>query len=184
MLAILSSQRQTGKTCWLESAVARASRAGIPTYGVLAPGRWRRLPTGALEKTGIDNVLLPGTIRIVFATAAASGCGWDFSDGAIARVNEHLTGLRSCAAAARPGLLAIDELGPLELVRGKGLTEALTLLDLGPQPAWPHAIVVVRPELCDQATQRFSAAWGTPAVFGPMPKDADPVLCALGLGEA
>ena len=57
-------------------------------------------------------------------------------------------------------LLVVDELGPLELKRGEGLTHAVRLLERGPAPAWPHAVAVVRPALVPLAKERFQAAWG------------------------
>lgn len=62
--------------------------------------------------------------------------------------------------AARPGLLVVDELGPLELRRGAGLTEALALLAEGPTPAWPHALVVVRAGLAKEAAALLGPTWG------------------------
>lgn len=61
--------------------------------------------------------------------------------------------------AARPGFLVVDELGPLELRRGAGLTEALALLAEGPTPAWPHALVVVRAGLAKEAAALLGPAW-------------------------
>ena len=69
-------------------------------------------------------------------------------------------GNASLARAARPGLLVVDELGPLELRRGAGLTEALALLAEGPTPAWPHALVVVRAGLAEEAAALLGPAWG------------------------
>lgn len=62
-------------------------------------------------------------------------------------------------ASAAPGLLIVDELGRLELQRGEGLTEAVALLRQGPTSAFPHALVVVREELVDEAERQLRAAW-------------------------
>lgn len=163
MLFILTGGVRTGKTTWLEARVRELGAAGVPVRGVLAPGVWR-----AGEKVGIGNVLLPSRERVLLATPAASGCagglGWDFDANALARVNAHLAALRPGGAA---GLLAIDELGPLELRRGAGLTEALALLDAGPAPAWPHALVVVRSALAEEAAARLCPAWGPVELIRP-----------------
>lgn len=140
---------------------------------------------GRYEKRGINNLLLPQGQLIPFARrkdlAAAEGSadphsqsaraqlGWAIDDRAISRVNDHLAGLLQ-DPPAQPGLLVIDELGRLELMRGEGLTSAMTLLEAGPSPVAHHALVVVRAGLLDTALQlaadRFSA-WGEIRAIGP-----------------
>ena len=158
MLFILTGDIRSGKTTWLEARVRELEAAGDPVYGVLAPGVWR---DG--EKMGIQNVLLPSHERVLLATPAEDGCstglGWDFDANALARVNAHLTELAATSGDMRPGLLVIDETGPLELRRGEGLTAALELLDAGPTPAWPHALVVVRSALAEEVAARLKPVW-------------------------
>lgn len=178
MLLILTGQIRTGKTTWLRARVGALEAAGVACYGVTAPGVW----DGRGRKVAIDNELLPGTLRVRLARAAdpaeAGGMAWDFDADALARVNAHLAGLRggepnggepredsphedaSPARSARPGLLVVDELGPLELRRGAGLTEALALLAEGPTPAWHDALVVVRAGLAKEAAALLGPAWG------------------------
>lgn len=168
MLFILTGDIRTGKTTWLEARVRDLEAAGVPVRGVLAPGVWR---DG--EKVGIENVLLPSRERVLLATPAASGCsrgpGWDFDEAALAHVNGHLATLAATTAEkdARAGLLVIDEIGPLELRRGGGLIAALSLLDAGPAPAWPHALVVVRSSLAEEAAARLRPAWGLVELIRP-----------------
>ena len=64
-------------------------------------------------------------------------------------------------------MLAMDELGRLELLRGCGLTNALAILDAGPTPQFPNAIAVVRETLLDEARRRFEPRWGKPIAIGP-----------------
>lgn len=183
MLLILTGQIRTGKTTWLRARVGALEAAGVACYGVTAPGVW----DDRGRKVAIDNELLPGQGRVRLARAAdpaeTGGMAWDFDAAALARVNAHLAGLRgdrphesgpagdtlredsphedaSPARSARPGLLVVDELGPLELRRGAGLTEALALLAEGPTPAWPHALVVVRAGLAKEAAALLGPAWG------------------------
>ena len=170
MLFILTGDVRTGKTSWLRARTSELEAAGVPVRGVLAPGVWR---DG--EKVGIENELLPSRERVLLATPAKKGqspidrCGWDFDAEALARVNAHLSGLAATTGEkdARPGLLAVDEIGPLELRRGGGLTEALTLLDAGPAPAWPHALVVVRSALAEEAAARLRPPWGSVELVHP-----------------
>ena len=166
MLFILTGDIRSGKTTWLAAGVRELEAAGGPVRGVLAPGVWR---DG--KKVGIENVLLPSHERVLLATPAEEGCstglGWDFDANALARVNAHLTELAATSGDMRPGLLVIDEIGPLELRRGEGLTAALELLDAGPTPAWPHALVVVRATLAEDARTRFAQSWRSVELLSP-----------------
>ena len=132
--------------------------------------------------------------------------GWEISDAAIAQVNAHFDDLAKAAGgkaaagadgargtttpgtvgpcAAHSGcLLVVDELGRLELLRGQGLTSALALLDAGPAPAFPHALVVVRETLIDQARERFANVWGNPVAIGPDDDARLAVRRAFGLNS-
>ena len=166
MLFILTGGIRTGKTTWLKARVRELEAEGVPVRGVLAPGVWR---DG--EKVGIENVLLPSRERVLLATPAEDGCstglGWEFDAAALARVNAHLVGLAADSGDAQPGLLVIDEVGPLELRRGAGLTAALELLSGGPKPAWPHALVVVRSALAEDARTRFAQSWRSVELLSP-----------------
>ena len=75
----------------------------------------------------------------------------------------------------RQSLLVVDELGRLELIRNQGLTSALALLDEGPNPAFPHALIVVRDVLVDLARERFAPSWGDPALVSPT-QDAEEAI--------
>lgn len=188
MLLILTGQIRTGKTTWLRARVGALEAAGVACYGVTAPGVWDdRGRKAAIDNELLPG---QGRVRLARAAdpAEAGGMAWDFDAAALARVNAHLAGLRgdgphesgqrgsgpagdmlredsphkdaSPVRAARPGLLVVDELGPLELRRGAGLTEALALLAEGPTPAWPHALVVVRAGLAKEAAALLGPAWG------------------------
>ena len=167
MLFILTGDIQAGKTTWLEARVRELEAAGVPVCGVLAPGVWR---DG--EKVGIENVLLPSREHVLLAKPikrgqSPFGLGWEFDAEALARVNAHLTELAAAAGDMRPGLLVIDEIGPLELRRGAGLAEALKLLDAGPAPAWPHALVIARTALAEEVATRLEPVWGRCALILP-----------------
>lgn len=185
MLLILTAPIQTGKTRWLEALISELASCGVTSYGVVAPGRWHREPeSGELVKDGIDNVLLPSGERVRLAEAArghdgTAGLGWSFDANSLARVDSHFAELASQADGA-PGLLVVDELGPLELKRGEGLVHAVELLERGPAPAWPHAIVVVRPALVLLAKERFQAAWGDLEPIVPGDDARELVLRLLG----
>lgn len=110
MLLILTGNVQIGKTRWLQRCVSRLEEAGVACHGVLAPGTWKETDQG-LEKTGIDNLLLPSHKVVPFARrndlakrdgafdpnsqAARANLKWHISDDAVARVNAHFARLRS-----------------------------------------------------------------------------------------
>ncbi|MDO4443250.1 MAG: hypothetical protein Q4B69_05180 [Slackia sp.] len=196
MLLLLTGDVQIGKTRWLQKAVAFLEQAGISCQGVLAPGTWVEKDDGSLDKTGIDNLLLPGHEIVPFARradiaqksgcfdaesqAAKAGLKWHISDDAIARVNEHFRMLRTGEAARNQNderasrvdgkaILFIDELGQLELLRDEGLTEAVSLLAQGPRDAYEHAIVIARDKfgLPEYVEDRFGAIWGGSVRISP-----------------
>lgn len=180
MLFILTGEFEIGKTRWLEAELAYLRANGVPAAGVIAPGIWERTPDG-FEKQGIDNVLLPEGRRIRFALRrdlssegvveaahANETCfKWRIEEDAVNQVNDLFRVLiaKREEAVAFPSLLVVDELGPLELVRGAGLTQALSLLDMGPSQAYPHALIIVRPALVECACKRFTSAWGEPVML-------------------
>lgn len=177
VLFYLTGDIQIGKTRWLESLIDELCRLGVPTYGVVAPGRWIERPEG-FEKLGIDNVMLPQGTRVAFAEPAERG--WTFSVDAIKRVNRHMDELFSQRNEAPSGLLAIDELGWMELSGNRGLTEAVRLIDAGPASAFPHALVVVRETLLPKALARFeNAGWGVSCVVAPDNPSLEKVKAAL-----
>ena len=203
MLFILTGDVQTGKTRWLESLINSLNENGISAQGVLAPGVWRSgndpdaveeyIDENGFEKIGIDNVLLPDDKRIPFARrrdiAEAEGLLnpnaqsekanllWHIDEDAIIKVNDHLASLPHATAHSK-SLLVIDELGRLELLRGGGLVEALNLLEQGPNTTFPHALVIVRAALLDDAKTRFPL-WGEPTLIYPDCESANQVLSAF-----
>ncbi len=137
--------------------------------------------------------------------ARAAQLGWAISDEAIDEVNKHFSRLAQQAnrvqrmaclhdegaqaegvaaqaeGATAPGLLVVDELGRLELMRGCGLTSAMELLDRGPTRMFPHALVVVRETLLDAAVERFEPTWGSAVAIGPTEEARTQLFEAYGL---
>lgn len=156
----------------------RRDRRGTPVVN-------KYVDANGFEKTSIDNVLLPSGERIPFARrldlAAQEGkidadsqssqakLFWNISDEAIAQVNAHFEQLREgpvANSAQAPGLLVVDELGRLELLRGEGLTEAMQTLEEGPTETLRHALIVVREQLLPHLGGRF-AKWGEQVQLAP-----------------
>lgn len=223
MLFLLTGDVQIGKTRWLEQLCDDLSARGVLVAGVLAPGVWQPCASdvkrreadgvnrcafadsgqhdvseqGALEKLGIDNVLLPKGERIAFARrrdlALAEGLFdarsqsesaqlvWHISDEALARVNAHFAMLSSadCFVGAHASLLVVDEVGRLELECGGGLTEAMALLQAGPTERFSHALVVVRNTLLERAYSQFAPVWRDCAVIVPGDTDREAVLARV-----
>lgn len=208
MLFVLTGEIQGGKTRWLEGLIDELAEAGVVCAGVTAPGIWRECakPTaeagdaGTFEKLGIRNRLLPDGTLIDFALrsdiaqregaydeasqSAQARLGWAIADDALGRVNAHLDSLAASGSSTPPSgavsrLLVIDEVGRLELLRGRGITSALALLDAGPTPAYSHALIVVRAQLLETACRRFAPAWGEPHVIEPGEEARRLVLATL-----
>lgn len=180
MLFLLSAPPQTGKTRWLEQLAYDLHKANKECIGVIAPGIWREHPDGTFEKRGIQNILLPTREQIHFADrrdlAAAAGkpaqdtqsrsahLRWAIDDTAIDAVNAHFRALGESnltSESKKSQILIVDELGALELVHHKGLSNALDLLCRGPHGRIAHAIAVVRPDLVPRAYERLQGAWQT-----------------------
>ena len=203
MLFLLTGDVQIGKTRWLEQLLGDLEEKGIMPYGVLAPGVW--VPSEGpeaneqgFEKLGIDNVLLPQKERLRFADridlakrdgtydanaqAGRMGLGWHISDEAIARVNAHLANIPNLLEEnSGQGILVIDELGRLELHKGKGLIEAMRLLDEGPRPGLDNAILIVRETLVDEAETRYAKRWNGSCRISPDAQGLAQIECVLGL---
>ena len=203
MLFILTGDVQTGKTRWLEKLIDSLHENGVSAQGVLAPGVWRSgndsdaleeyVDENGFEKLGIDNVLLPDDKRIPFARrrdiAEAEGLLnpnaqsekanllWHINEDAIAKVNDHLASLPHPTEHSKR-LLVIVELGRLEILHGGGIVEALNLLEQGPNAMFPHALVIVRSALLDEAKTRFPL-WGEPTLIDPDCKSANQVITAF-----
>jgi nucleoside-triphosphatase len=118
--------------------------------GLLSPSLFR---DG--RKVGIEAVDLASSDHRQLAAlrednaARVSTPRWAFDPEALAWANQVL------AEADDSDLLVIDELGPLEFKRGKGLTAGLARLDAGD---YRVAAVVVRSALLPQALQRWPDA--------------------------
>jgi nucleoside-triphosphatase THEP1 len=149
-LALLTGGRGAGKSRWCE-ALARAARdAGLAVAGLVSPP-----VLAGSEKTGIDLLdVASGERRRLAERARADlpgteGLGWRFDPEALSFGNALLSRVDTC------DLLLVDELGPLELGRGSGLTAAFALLD---SRRYRLAVVVVRPALVAAAEARRPGA--------------------------
>lgn len=184
-LYVMTGDFMTGKTTWIIDMLERPEAQALDIAGVISPAVF-----GNGKKTGIDALLVPDGERLELARprtgefvderSAHSGAnpdldpnpnpnpeqlGWKFSAEAMACINEHFAACEGC------GLLIVDEIGPLELMRGQGYIEALHLLDTGSPDA---ALVVIRPALLEVARER----WGD---FEELTPESDAAAFLAGL---
>jgi len=164
--ALVTGDIGSGKTTVAGRVVERARQQGLSVAGLWCPAR---LVAGI--KTGIEAVDLTRDERRLLAarndlegekelllTRPGPHTGrYTFDPEILAWANRVLAG----AAAARPDLLMVDEIGPLELERGEGL--APVLLDLA-DGSVPRALLVVRERLLENLKARLDIAAST-AVF-------------------
>ena len=150
-LTILTGPGGGGKTTLCRELAAAARRSGRDVAGVLslsgfAEGR----------KVGIDAMdLRSGEIRPLAWRHDPTRPGtlemgsWSFDEAVLAWGNDLLRGSTPCE------LLVVDELGPLELLEGRGWTAGLEAIDSG---GYDRALVVVRPGLLEHARTRWPHA--------------------------
>jgi len=147
-IVLITGQRAVGKTYVCQSVVEEAQRRGYTCAGLLSPALFE-----GQQKVGISLVDVTSGEERPLATADAAPLG--VRRGRYRFVNSTLEwGTRVLAEATPCDLLVVDELGPLELEKGRGLVKALDVLAKG---GFSLALVVVRPELVEQVRERLPA---------------------------
>lgn len=140
-LWVISGEIGAGKTMLCRALADLARAAGWDVAGLLSPGLFE-----AGQKTAIQvEELRSGERRLLASSAPRPGFAltfgrWHFDRTVLDWGNQVLAQSVPC------DLLMVDELGPLELLRGEGFTAAQAAL------AWRRyrlGIAVVRPALMD-----------------------------------
>jgi len=140
----------SGKTSWCKQMIKEAAASVYSVEGILSPGIFE-----SGRKTGIEVVDLVSGERKRLARLREEGQGeistprWVFDPDVLVWGNQRLQN------SAESDLLIIDELGPLEFLRNKGLLAGLERLDQG---QFEVACVVVRSSLLPKALQRWPNA--------------------------
>jgi nucleoside-triphosphatase THEP1 len=150
MFILLTGKSKAGKTtaCWKALPGLRAG--GVKMAGFISPP----ILDGAGKKTGIVMVDLASGKHQTLAHVITPG---ETADVGAYRLEEHAIewakAILSGALLANIDWLVIDEIGPLELHRGKGF--AFALEPLADPLRVPHALVIVRPELVEELAERL-----------------------------
>ncbi len=140
----------TGKTTWCGELIELAQARGLRVAGLWSPAVFENG-----RKIGIELVNLADNKRWRLANlrgeevTAVATIQWAFDPEVIALGDQSLQQLPP------NDLLVIDELGPLEFMRGEGFTAGLDVLDAGD---YRVAVVVIRPSLLPEAQARWPQA--------------------------
>ena len=191
-ICVLTGERGSGKTMVCTQVVAEARARGLDVAGLLTgrsgpePGDPRQVidlhsgesrPFGAQERSGdpaedsdsrAPESPAPGAGGAASTQSDSLTPGWGYAADVFAWANEVLSRATPC------DLLVVDEVGPLELLGGRGWVQALGVLrdrDFG------MALVVCRPGLLDE----LEASLGAPParVFQAELENADELAAAV-----
>ena len=149
-LLIITGTQGVGKTSWFINLIAKARGLGIKVAGLVSPPVY---VNGV--KIGIDllNIASGESRRLAdlrtTETDQLRTCQWHFDPATLLWGNRILSSFNDC------DLLILDELGPLEFKKGRGLQEGLALLDAR---RFSLSCVVIRPSLLPLAMERWP--WG------------------------
>ncbi len=148
----LSDARGAGKSAFCQRLIQAARRRGADVAGVFSPAVFALDATGRVTRTAIEVEHIRTSERRLLATASPQAGfdlrmgRWWFNPQTAHWADEALA--KSCPC----DVLIVDEIGPLELVRGEGWQHAITALQSG---LYRLGIVVVRPELRALADARL-----------------------------
>lgn len=157
-LILITGPSGSGKTTWCEALTDHARQVGISPVGLISPPVY----SGG-TKTAIDLLDLQTQERRRLARlhnsqkstqAGPATIDWQF-DPQVLAWGDTLLQRTDANQEALQNLLILDELGPLELVRGQGWQSGLRLVD---GRSYRLACVVVRPALLSVALERWP--WG------------------------
>jgi len=162
---LLTAPSGLGKTTACLRAVELAQARGLRVGGLLS------LP---VIQAGVKTAITLRDIRTgrerVLARENQDGNGlqvgiWTFDPKSLAWGQQVLAWLKPC------DLLVIDEIGPLELELGQGLTKALDVLRRG---AYHLALVTVRPTLVETVAAQLEGLKVSIAVLDEQNRDQQP----------
>ncbi|HMN14915.1 MAG TPA: nucleoside-triphosphatase [Bellilinea sp.] len=138
-ITVITGDRHAGKTLACQRIIDEAKQQGLSAGGLITPGRYDAAGT----RTGFYVQMLPGGDKRLLGSAIEGELQgtrlgmWIFDDSALQWGNNEL------GSTPIVDVLVIDEIGPLELERDAGWTNAIPLLRKG---QFDQAYVVIRPE--------------------------------------
>ncbi|MBN1311063.1 MAG: ATP-binding cassette domain-containing protein [Anaerolineae bacterium] len=149
-LLLITGLTGAGKTSWCTRMAQVARSQGLRVKGVLSPSVFE-----GESKVAIDLLSLETDEKCRLAVqrndrgAELATVLWQFDPAVMAWGNDILGNLRDS------DLVILDELGPLEFLRGQGLVEGLKLID---EKRYRVACVVIRSSLLPDALERWPHA--------------------------
>lgn len=144
---LITGPRGSGKTTLCRQFIELARARGWHVTGILTLKHTANSPGRAWSLHAQD--LRTGETRPLAYRSPDGIRQWAF-------VEKTLTwGNRVLKSAVPTDLLVVDELGPLEWLEGRGWTAAFGAIDSG---QYRSVLVVVRPELLEQARRRWPQA--------------------------
>jgi nucleoside-triphosphatase len=176
LVVMVSGESGCGKTTLCHRVAALARERGLTVAGVITSPC---LPGAGVTTRDVEDVRT-GERRPLAAFYGAAGegsqvaapggeaCGprvgeWEFHAEGLAWGTRLLRGALPC------DLLIIDELGPLELLRGEGWTAGIDLLQAG---GYQLALVAVRPALLTNLQERLAGVPLLTLALTPANRDA------------
>lgn len=139
-----------GKTTWCTALIEHVGSQGASAAGLLCPGVFkdgRKVAVDVIDLVSQEKRRLAK--RRAVNDSSSPTPKWDFDSDVLAWGNQVLEKIVGA------DLLLIDELGPLELLKGKGWQAGIRLLEGG---SYRVACVVVRRELLNVMLARFPNA--------------------------
>jgi nucleoside-triphosphatase len=149
-LIILTGKRGAGKSTFCSVLITHFKKESWQVRGLYSPGLFVDGYKNAIEVVNLENnerrLLAVPKSKSSLSTDENKPLHWNFDPQILEWGNRILMN------AVPTDLLIVDEIGPLELKLGQGWTEAINALD---GKAYRLALLVMRPELLTDATQRW-----------------------------
>ena len=175
-VVVLSGGSGCGKTTLCTRVIALARAQGFELGGILTPPRLDQGLKVGLDVEDVRTGQRRPLAELIGITDGPATGRWRFHAGALAWGTSVLRSATPC------DLLIIDELGPLELIRGQGWTIALDVLKTG---AYRLALVNVRPALLSRFQEQLEEVESLTMAVTRANRDALPgqILDLLGTAQ-